>query len=165
MRSLCALPLLLLAGCVTGEAAMQDEALSPLARQQADPQLALMDHVLSEYFASDIASRPTVCASVSDGREDVAMTPEDERALIVRYEQLAPFSRCMWTADGWADQESEEPALVFQVHSFACASDTSCSAFAGYTSGNAASMSRRYTIEWRGGRWAFESDPRILMER
>lgn len=161
-----ALAALALGACVYTDAAMPAaNDLPSLARQQDDPQLALMDHVLGAYFASDIASRPTVCASISDGGDPVALPPEDERALIERYPLLAPFARCAWSAEGWQDKQTGQPALVFQLHGFSCASQARCTGFAAYTSGNTASMTHRYTMDWRRDAWAFASDPRIIMER
>src|SRR5690606_29197472 len=90
-----ALPLVL-AGCLplapTGSNALPP--LPALAGQQGNPQLALLEHILTDYFASDITSRPTVCAAVHDGREELALSPEDEVALIERFDRLAPLSRC-----------------------------------------------------------------------
>lgn len=160
--------LALTAGCVYPEGDMADASgsgLPSLALDGAEPRLALMDQVLGEYFASDIPNRPTVCAGVHDGRSEVALPPEQERALIARYEALAPLSRCGWIDNAWRDSETGEPAIVFTVHSFTCASEESCSGFSSYTAGQTASMSYRYTMEWDGARWRFTRDPRLIGER
>jgi hypothetical protein len=166
---------LALAGCVPMEA--QGDGMPPLpalAADQANPRLALLEHVLADYFASDITNRPTVCAAVYDGREEHALTPEEEVALIERFERLAPLSRCTLAAGRWRDAETEEPALVFSLHSFTCASEISCTGWAGYSAGAAASMSYLYTMEWgpkergpkerEGAEWAFTRDPRALAQ-
>ena len=154
---------LLLAGCVP-LADVEAPAMPALAAQQANPRVALLEHVLAGYFASDITNRPTVCAAVHDGREDDALPPDDEVALIERFDRLAPLSRCSLTAAGWRDAETEEPALVFSLHSFTCSSEASCSGWAGYNSGAAASMSYLYKMEWGGSEWAFTRDARALAQ-
>ena len=154
---------LLAAGCVP-LADADIPALPALAKQQANPRVALLEHVLAGYFASDITNRPTVCAAVSDGREDDALPPEDEVALIERFDRLAPLSRCSLTPGGWQDADTEQPALVFSLHSFTCTSDASCNGWAGYTAGSAASMSYLYKMEWSGSEWAFTRDARALAQ-
>ena len=160
-----ALPLVL-AGCLPLAQGGSNSlpALPALAGQQDNPQLALLEHVLADYFTSDITSRPTVCAAVHDGREEVALPPEDEVALIERFDRLAPLSRCTLAGGNWRDAETEEPALVFTLHSFTCASEASCTGWAGYRAGAAASMSYFYTMDWGGETWSFTRDPRALAQ-
>lgn len=156
---------LALAGCAP--LAQDDAGMPPLpalAAQQANPRLALLEHVLAGYFASDITNRPTVCAAVQDGREVNALPPADEIALIERFDRLAPLSRCSQVGGRWRDAESEEPALVFSLHSFTCSSEASCTGWAGYSAGAAASMSYLYTMAWNGEEWAFTRDPRALAQ-
>jgi len=159
------LGLLMQAGCAPlADMGSRLAPLPPLAAQQANPRLALLDHVLADYFTSDIASRPTVCAAVHDGREEDALPPEDEVALIERFDRLAPLSRCAQIAGNWRDAETEEPALVFSLHSFTCSSDTNCTGWAGYRAGAAASMSYLYTMQWSGAAWTFTRDARALAQ-
>ena len=169
-RAVAALALLALAGgCVYPEQEEEDalggHGLPDLAADRPQPRLALMDHVLAEYFASDLGNRPTVCASVTDGRSEVALPPEQEQALIARYEALAPFSRCGWIDNAWRDIETGEPAIVFSIHSFTCPDEERCSAFAGYTAGQTNSMSYRYSMQWTGAEWSFERSPRIIADQ
>ena len=154
---------LVLAGCAP-LAGTDTPAMPALAAQQANPRVALLEHVLAGYFASDITNRPTVCAAVSDGREDDALPPEDEVALIERFDRLAPLSRCSLTPGGWQDADTEQPALVFSLHSFTCTSTASCSGWAGYAAGSAASMSYLYKMEWGGSEWSFTRDARALAQ-
>lgn len=158
---------LVLAACApTGEPGAEEApVMSPLAADQSAPLLALADHMLAEYFASDIANRPTTCLSTSDGREDVALSPDDELALMQRHEALAPFARCAWTPEGWTDQESGEPAIVFSVRTLTCASDSECTAWGSYTAGMTASPSSLYTMHYNDGAWSFERDDRLLGDR
>ena len=156
---------LALAGCAPlAEQGGQMPTMPALAGQQGNPRLALLEHVLTGYFASDISNRPTICAAVHDGREEDALTPEDEIALIERFDRLAPLSRCTLTPEGWRDMETEEPALVFSLHSFSCAAPDRCTGWAGYNAGAAASMSYLYTMEWGGNTWTFARDPRALAQ-
>lgn len=158
---------LALAGCVpvapAPDAALPDP-VPPLASVQAAPQLALLENVLREYFAAEITNRPTVCAAVHDGREDAALPTEDERALMERFPTLAPLSRCSLQNGGWVDTESEAPALVFTLHSFACTSDASCSGWVGYRAGAAAGLSNRYEMAWDSSAWGFTRDPRAIAQ-
>lgn len=168
LRIVPALALLaLLGGCVNPEEAVENAGyeLPALAADRSQPQLALLDHLLGEYFASDVDNRPTVCASVVDGRSEVALPPEQEQALIARYEELAPFSRCGWIGNAWRDTETGDPAIVFTIHSFTCADQERCSAFAGYTAGQTNSVSYRYTMDWGGAEWNFERHPRIIADQ
>jgi len=140
------------------------DPLPPMALQKDEPRLAMLEHVLAGYFSSDITNRPTVCASWHDGREEEALPPEEETALIARFPQLAPMTRCSRTANGWRDTETDEPALVFTLHTFTCASETSCSAWGGYRSNGDNSMSYLYRGEWDGDEWQFTRDMRIIAE-
>ena len=157
---------LLLAGCAHPEEPAQDDDagtdLPSLAADRAQPQLALADHLLGNYFASDVSMRPTVCVAVSDGREDVALEPAHERELMMRYEALSPLSGCALIDGGWQDAVSNEPALVFTIHSFTCADADHCTGFGSYVSGRQSSLSSRYTMLYEGGAWGFTRDDRLL---
>ena len=141
-----------------------DPALPPLATDRAEPRLALAEHLLAEYFASDIVASPTICLAVSDGRSEAALPPDQETALVARFPRLAPFARCTWAQGGWRDTESDEPALVFTIHNFACASETACSGWASYTAGATTSPSTLYRMAYEGGRWTFERDRRLIAQ-
>ena len=141
-----------------------EREMTPLAADRAQPKLALVEHLLTNYFGSDIASPPTVCAALSDGRSQSALPPDQEIQLIERFPQLAPLSRCVWNGSAWRDSETEAPALVFTVHSFSCASETKCSGWAGYTAGDTSSPSALYRMEFAAGRWSFERDRRLIAE-
>ncbi|MCL6252076.1 hypothetical protein M3P36_13600 [Altererythrobacter sp. KTW20L] len=158
--------ILLFAGCThqeeKGRESDSGSNLPALAADKSEPLLALADHLLANYFASDVATRPTVCIAVSDGREEVAKDPGDERELMMRYEALSPLSGCALIDGGWQDAVSGEPALVFSVHSFTCADAERCSGFASYMSGAQSTPSNRYTMEWDGSAWTFERDERLL---
>ncbi|WP_338244483.1 hypothetical protein [Aurantiacibacter hainanensis] len=165
MKLFAAAALLGLAACtVQPEVASTPGPLPPLAQRLDAPRLAMIEHVLAGYFASDITNPPTVCASWHDGREEEALPPADETALIARFPQLAPMSRCSRTANGWRDTETDQPALVFTLHNFTCASEESCSAWGGYRSNGANSMSYLYRGEWNGDKWEFTRDPRLIAE-
>ncbi len=154
-----------LGACVTTNGDMgSPDPLPSLAAQKDTPRLAMLEHVLGQYFASDIPNPPTVCASWHDGREEEALPPEEEVALIARFPQLAPMSRCSRTPNGWRDTETEEAALVFTLHNFTCTSEESCTAWGGYRSNGDNSMSYLYRGEWNGAQWQFARDPRIIAE-
>lgn len=165
MKKLAILALAPFAACtVPPQSTEPSDALPPLARQQDEPQLAMLEHVLGLYFASDVTNRPTVCAAVHDGREEVAMETADEVALIARFPRLAPLSRCTLSADGWRDHETGEAAMVFTLHSFTCPSTARCTGWAGYRSTGDNSMNYLYNGEWSGSEWIFTRDPRIVAE-
>ncbi|RIV89041.1 hypothetical protein [Aurantiacibacter zhengii] len=161
------LSLLLLSACVTeaGETVANPDPLPALALQQDNPRLALLEHMLAGYFESDVINRPTVCAAwYGDDGQLGGPSAGEETALIARFPQLAPMARCTNTAQGWQDSETGEAAMVFTIHEFACASDTSCSAWGGYRSNGGNSMSYLYNGEWDGARWQFTRDMRIIAE-
>ena len=138
--------------------------LPDLAAARDNPRLALMSHMLGDYFAQDVPLRPTVCASAIDGRNQEAFAQDDEVKLIERYEALAPFSRCAYIDDAWQDSDTGERAIVFSLHNFTCSSATRCTGFGGYTMGVTSSMTYRYTMDYTGGRWTVERDPMLLAE-
>ncbi|GAA5051112.1 hypothetical protein GCM10023208_10650 [Erythrobacter westpacificensis] len=166
MRGFLPIAVLLLSGCMTPgqDSETAADPLPPLAVQKDAPRLAMLEHVLGGYFSSDITNPPTVCASWHDGREEEALPPDEEVALIARFPQLAPMTRCIRTDRGWRDAETEQPALVFTVHNFTCSSETSCSAWAGYRSSEENSMSYLFRGEWNGEEWQFTRDMRIIAE-
>jgi hypothetical protein len=141
-----------------------EEALPSLGIDQSEPLLALVDHMLGTYFASDVSLRPTVCASTHDGRSEVALTPDAERELMTRYEALAPFARCAWLDKGWQDSETGEPAMVFNVHHFTCTDDSNCSAFGGFVDGDNSSLTYLYTMNYAEGAWQFRRESQIIMD-
>ena len=147
-----------LPGCVpVGD----DDGLRPSpGREQDNPQLALLDHVLGEYVLREEAGVVTICAAVHDGREEVALTPAEEDVLLARYARLAPLAQCSLGREGWRDADSGAAARVFTLHSFACASASRCSGWAG----SAGSMSYRYAMDWDGARWTFARDSRLIAQ-
>ena len=156
-----------LAACVNTPALNtpdQDPDLPLLAADRDEPRLALVEHVLANYFASDIVSPPTVCAAIHDGRSEEALPAEQETALIARFPRLAPLSRCTRSGSAWVDSETDTPALVFTVHNFSCPSETSCTGWASYTAGRTSSPATMYTMTYDGNRWTFERDRRLIAE-
>ena len=165
MRGIAAtIAVLALAACTYPEEEPNDgrPGLPSLATDQSKPQLALMDHVLGNYFASDIPNRPTVCVSANDGRNEEALAQEDELALIQRYEALAPFSRCALIDNGWRDAETEEPAMLYILHGFTCSDDSSCSGFVSYMAGKVSSPTNLYRMDYSEGSWSFARDDRLI---
>jgi hypothetical protein len=114
MKRLLAVSLLLgmVAACAPPAEESQESPpdLPSLAADRARPQLALADHLLANYFASDVVMRPTVCIATTDGREDVALEAGWERELMARYEALAPFARCALLNGVWQDAETGSEA-------------------------------------------------------
>lgn len=164
-RTILLLAPLVLAACVapeSGEGAA--DPIPHIAQDKTQPRLALIEHVLSEYFARDIATRPTVCASVIEDDRQIGLAAAEETALILRFEQLAPFARCEKQDGQWRDVASREAALVFGVHSFDCQQETRCTGWAGYQAGSAGSLSYAYAMDWLDGKWTFARDARIMAE-
>jgi hypothetical protein len=166
MRTIAAVLLALpLGACVVPEDGGRTRSprdLPSLAAQQEQPLLALADHLLGNYFASDVVSQPTVCLAISDGREETALPPQDERALMMRHVRLSPMSRCVRSGLSLVDGETGGPALLFAVHSFTCAEAGRCTGFAGFSAGDQQSLSSLYRMTWAGGAWQFEQDRRLL---
>ncbi len=159
--------LLLVTACSQTEGVGADSAstMPPLNEDIEKPQLALADHVLGNYFASDLAMRPTICIATTDGREEVALEQGLERELMTQYPALAPFSRCALLDGSWQDAETGDPAMVFSLHTFTCTTANSCSGFAHYMFGQETSPARRYQLDWGGKRWVFTSDQRLIGEQ
>jgi hypothetical protein len=160
-----AVVLLMLAACVPPEQAQDGSSpkpLPPLAADKGAPLLALADHLLGQYFASDVAGDTTVCIGAHDGREEDALPPADEVALMMRHPALSPFASCGQVDGAWRDADSGDPAMVFTIHSFSCADADTCSGFGGYMAGASSSPSARYTMLWDGEAWQFTRDQRLL---
>ncbi len=154
-----------LGACVATNGQMtSSDPLPPLAAQKDAPRLAMLEHMLGTYFASDIPNPPTVCAGWNDGHAEETLSSDEEVALIARFPQLAPMTRCTRTKDGWRDTETDEAALVFTLHNFNCGSETDCTAWGGYRSNGDNSMSYLYRGKWNGTEWQFTRDPRIIAE-
>jgi hypothetical protein len=134
-----ALPLSL-AACAYGSGG--PPPLPPLAEDQAQPGLALAEHVLAAYFAEN-PSPPMVCVSMAPRRFDDAQ----EKSLIVRFPRLAPFDRC-----------SGAPAQVLQIYEFACDTPVTCSGWANVPG----RPSTRYVLRWQDGSWRFAADLRLI---
>lgn len=142
----------LASACSVPAAVEPEAALPPLALQQDKPAVALLEHLLTRYFAADLSARPTVCVALHDGRSAEAVPQADEVALIARFDQLAPLSRCTQDGAAWKDAETGEPGMLFEVVSLSCASATLCNARAGYIAGPGASDHANYSMEF-DGRW------------
>jgi hypothetical protein len=154
---------LLLAGCqVHPFYRASPKELPSLRLQQGQPLLALADHLLRNYYASDVVSQPTVCLAVNDGREGVALPPQDERALMMRHVRLSPFSRCIRDGLSVVDGETGAPALVFALHSFTCADASHCTGFSGYDVGDQQALSSLHRMTWDGAAWQFEQNRRLI---
>lgn len=165
MKKFTPLAILALSACTLPQEEMTTpDVLPPLSQDRGAPELAMLEHVLGIYFSSDLTNPPTVCAAMHDGREEMALDTQDEIALIARFPRLAPLSRCTLSPGGWRDDETDEPAMVFTLHSFTCASEERCTGWAGYRSTESNSMSYLYTGEWTGEEWTFTRDPRIIAE-
>lgn len=145
---------LTLGACVAGGGA--PPPLPPLAQDQEQPALALLEHVLTGHFAAFGANPPTTC---------VVLRPEplsagQEEALIIRFVRLAPASRCVPAAGGWRDALTEKPAQVVELYDFACRAPDLCTGWIS-TPGSPAA---RYAMRFEGSQWRFTRDPRLIAE-
>ena len=159
--------ILLTVACAPPQSAEGPGTLPELALQKDKPAPALAEHLLLDYFGSDIVDPPTVCVAQqgeTQGSYD-GLPVDDEVALIERFPQLAPLSRCTLTNGTWQDSESGEPAMVFDIHSFTCSDDTHCSGWAGYTAGSEKGEYAQYDMTYADGRWAFERKDRRLLAK
>ena len=143
-----------LSACISGGGT--PPALPPLAEDQEQPVLALIEHVLTGHFAAFGANPPTTCAVLRPG----PLSAEQEEALIIRFVRLAPASRCVAAGSGWRDGITGEPAQVVEVYDFACRSAAQCSGWVSAPGSPAA----RFAMRFEGGRWHFTRDPRLLAE-
>lgn len=143
-----------LPGCVTGGGA--PPPLQPLAQDQAQPALALFEHVLTGYFAGAGAGAPTTCVSLAP----TPLTAEQEEALIVRFVRLAPSARCRPQGSGVVDSITGDPARLVQVYQFACRDSAHCTALATVP----AAPPTAYAMSFENGAWRFAGDPRTAAE-
>jgi hypothetical protein len=127
-----------------------------LARDQAQPVLALFEHVLGDHFAAGGSSMPTTCAAL----RPVALTAQQEQALILRFVRLAPVQRCKPQGAGHVDSITGRPAVVVQVYNFTCADAAHCTGWA-VLPGQPAT---RHAMQFETGEWRFVSDRRIIGE-
>lgn len=153
------LALSLSACAVTPEEQASPDELPSLSGDQGRPLLALADHVLEGYFASLPGAGPTVCLATSDGREEVALAPAEERDLMMRHVRLSPLSACVETNGAWIDAETGDPALVFAVHTLSCPDAAHCTAFADYRAGDQQAAADRYDLAWQGENWTYTRLP------
>ena len=129
---------------------------TPLATDQAQPVLALFEHVLTGYFAGAGAGGPTTCARLAP----TALSAAQERALIARFVRLAPAERCTSGAPGLVDAITGGAAAEVQVYAFACETPALCSGWVAVPGAPAT----RYAMRFEGGAWRFDSDRRIIAE-
>ena len=169
MRRLAAVPAALaalaLASCFPAEETQDSSSPKPLPSLAADkgaPLLALADHLLGQYFASEVAGDTTVCLAVTDGRDEQALSPADEVTLMMHHPALSPLATCGLVDGAWRNVDSGDPALVFTVHSFGCADAEQCTGFASYMAGATGSPATRYAMTWDGDAWQFTRDRRLL---
>ena len=129
-----------LSACISGGA----RPLPKLAEDPEQPELALLEHVLTGHFAAAGANGPTTCAALAP----VPLTAAQEGALLDRFVRLAPAARC------------GEGDAVVRVYDFACASETLCSGWAARPGVPAT----RYAMRFADGAWRFDGDLRIIAE-
>jgi len=150
------LPLLLLGACVSEPSAAPP--LPPLARDQGEPALALIEHVLSEHFAGQEvnADPPTTCVELNP----TSLTAAQEQALIARFPRLAPRDRCVTDVPPPSDEFTGERAVVVRVYGLECSDAAHCTAWVA----RPGSAAMRYTMTFEGSAWSFAGDKRIVAE-
>ena len=129
-----------LSACVSGGA----KPLPKLAEDSEQPELALLEHVLTGHFAAAGAGGPAICAALAP----TPLTDAQEKALLDRFVRLAPASQC------------GEDGAVVRVYEFACASETLCGGWAARPGVPAT----RYAMRFEDGAWRFDGDLRIIAE-
>jgi hypothetical protein len=154
LRATMALVLCSLAGCTPP---LRDNALPPLAQDQAAPGPALLEHGLVTFFAGPgaIADPPTVCVDLSPG----GLPAEAEEALMARFPRLAPRSRCE-RPPSWVDRLTGERAVLLQAYALSCSDAANCT---GWTNAPGAPATR-WTMRWQDGRWTFTGDRRLIAQ-
>lgn len=125
-----------LAACVSATG-----PLPKLSGDRGQPELALLEHVLTDHFAGS-ARGPRTCAALLPK----PLTAKQEKALVERFVRLAPAAQC-----GPGD-------AVVQVYDFACADAGACSAWVTRPGVPAV----RYTMQFEGGSWRFDGDLRVI---
>jgi hypothetical protein len=143
-----------LSACVSGGGA--PPPLPPLAEDQSQPALALLEHVLTGHFAAFGAKPPTTCAVLRPG----SLSAEQEEALISRFVRLAPAARCTTAGAGTTDAITGEPAVVVELYQFTCRAPDSCTGWIAAPGSPAA----RYAMRFERRQWRFTRDPRLIAE-
>jgi hypothetical protein len=121
-----------------------------LAQDQAQPVLALFEHVLTGYFAGAGPNTPTTCAALRPRPLGAAQ----EQALIKRFVRLAPASRCAARPGGKVDDITGAVAAVIEVSDFACRSEVLCAGSVTVPGKPAV----RYALRFVDGAWRVEGD-------
>ena len=129
--------------------------LPPLAQDQAQPVLALFEHVLTGYFAGAGPDAPTTCAAQRPGQLSAAQ----EQELIARFVRLAPAARCRADASDTVDAITGGRAAVVEVADFAC-NQAACAGSVTLPGKPAA----RYALRFVDGAWRFDGDAGIVAE-
>ena len=122
------------------------------------PRLALLEYRLGKYFAQKKRPYPVVCAAagyVHPHFSDSPPRPLDldvERALIARFPELSPLSRCKRDGLDIVATDTGQPAAIFDVHDFVCDSPAECLGWGGYYANGQHGWSY-YRMRFERGEW------------
>lgn len=122
------------------------------------PRLALLEYRLGKYFAQRERPYPVVCAAAEGfSPSDPASFPkplgEDiEIALMKRFPQLSPLSRCERDGLAIVAADTGQPGAIFDVNEFSCESATKCLGWGGYYAQGQHGWSY-YSLSFERGEW------------
>lgn len=154
-----------LAACVPAQEPSVGAESSYTTSLPDTPGMALLRHVLDEHFADAGRRVKTTCATVlADEGKPSALPEEVEVALIERYEDLAPYDRCVWQDGLVVDSVTGEPAVIYQVHSLECTAVDDCVGMAGWIAANLGAEYDQYRVSKSLlGNWTFEKTGLAVM--
>ena len=130
-RVACAILVLALTGCTTPLNYEVSRDPDSLARDPSAPMLALLEHDI--YRLLQQTEQPiSYCAArrLEDG--SLASLPDgDERRLLDRFAELAPFERCQMVAGRYYDALTGRTATIVEAFDLSCKTATRCTAKGG----------------------------------
>lgn len=117
----------------------------PLASDEDEPALALIEHVLNAHFAAQQSpALPTTCVTLSPA----GLSAGHEAELILRFPRLAPRGRCETEVPPPSDGFTGDRAVFLQIYDFRCEGGR-CT---GWLSRNGQPV-MHYTMVYEGGFW------------
>ena len=128
------------------------------------PGMALLQYVLEQHFAQEGRRVKTTCATIlADEGQPRALPEEVETALIERFEDLAPYDRCVWQDGRVVDAVTGDEARIYQVHGIECTAPLDCLAMAGWVAANLGAEYEQYRVRKVAGEWTFEKTGIAIM--
>lgn len=128
------------------------------------PRLALLEYRIGKYLARKERPFPVICSSAGKinphdpGSFPNALDEDVEVALIKRFPQLSPLSRCKRDGLDIVATDTGQPAAIFDVHEFVCDSPAECLGWGGYYANGLHGWSY-YRMTFDRGEWRIKPEP------